>query len=52
MTLITVAAMALAVPQTFELCQQRGPLIEHFQELGRRFAHVLDAPPKPGMRVI
>ena len=30
----------------------RGPLVDHFHELGRRFAHVVDKPPKPALRVI
>jgi hypothetical protein len=31
----------------------RGPLVEHFQELGRRFGHTLNAPPpRPTLRVI
>ena len=30
----------------------RGPLVDHFAELGRRFAHVVDKPPKPALRVI
>jgi hypothetical protein len=29
-----------------------GPLVEHFAELGRRYAHLLEAPPKPSLRVI
>ena len=29
-----------------------GPLVEHFAELGRRYAHLLDAQPKPVLRVI
>jgi len=29
-----------------------GPLVEHFAELGRRYAHLLDAPPKPTLRVV
>ena len=29
-----------------------GPLIEHFNEIGRRYGHTLDAPPKPALRVI
>jgi hypothetical protein len=30
----------------------QGPLVAHFGELGRRFRHLLDAPKKPGLRVI
>ena len=30
----------------------RGPLGEHFAELGRRCAELLDAPPRPGLRVV
>lgn len=31
----------------------RGPLVEHFAELGRRFAKTLDVPePKPKLKVI
>ena len=30
----------------------RGPLVDHFAELGRRFAHIVDKPPKPPLRVI
>ena len=29
-----------------------GPLVDHFAELGRRYAHLLEAPPKPSLRVI
>jgi hypothetical protein len=29
-----------------------GPLVEHFQELGRRYSHLLNKPAKPGLRVI
>ncbi len=29
-----------------------GPLVDHFQELGRRYAETLDAPVKPKLRVI
>ena len=29
-----------------------GPLVEHFAELGRRYAHLLEAPPKISLRVI
>jgi hypothetical protein len=31
----------------------RGPLVDHFAELGRRFGHTLDTPPpRPKLRVI
>jgi hypothetical protein len=30
----------------------RGPLVEHFAELGRRYAHLLREPEKLGLRVI
>ena len=30
----------------------QGPLIDHFQELGRRYAAALDAPPKPSLRLV
>ena len=30
----------------------RGPLVDHFAELGRRFVHVVDVTPKPGPRLI
>ncbi len=30
----------------------QGPLIDHFQELGRRYAAVLHAPAKPKLRVV
>ena len=29
-----------------------GPLVDHFQELGRRFAEALDAPPRPSLKVV
>ncbi len=29
-----------------------GPLVEHFAELGRRYAHLVDTPPRPTLRVI
>jgi hypothetical protein len=29
-----------------------GPLVEHFAELRRRYGRLLNAPPKPGLRVI
>jgi hypothetical protein len=30
----------------------RGPLVEHFRELGRRYGELLDAPPRPCLRVV
>ncbi len=30
----------------------QGPLIDHFQELGRRYAAALDVPAKPKLRVV
>jgi hypothetical protein len=30
----------------------RGPLVEHFHELGRRYADLVDTPPKPTLRII
>ncbi len=30
----------------------QGPLIDHFQELGRRYAEALDVPKKPTLRVV
>lgn len=30
----------------------RGPLVEHFAEIGRRFSHLLDAPQKPKLRLV
>jgi hypothetical protein len=30
----------------------RGPLVEHFAELGRRYSELLDAPPRPSLRVV
>ena len=30
----------------------RGPLVDHFAELGRRYAHLLDAAPKTSLRVV
>lgn len=30
----------------------RGPLVDHFAEIGRRYAHLLDAPPKTSLRVV
>jgi hypothetical protein len=30
----------------------RGPLVEHFMELGRRYGELLDAPPRPCLRVV
>jgi hypothetical protein len=32
--------------------RHQGPLVEHFGELGRRYAHLLNAPQKPSFRVI
>lgn len=29
-----------------------GPLVEHFAELGRRYGHLLQAPPKPRLRLV
>jgi len=30
----------------------QGPLVDHFGELGRRYAHLVEAPPKPTLRVV
>ncbi len=30
----------------------QGPLVDHFQELGRRYAKALDGPDKPALRLV
>lgn len=35
-----------------EAARGRGPLVDHFRELGRRYAKLLDAPQKPTLRVV
>lgn len=39
-----------AVRLAMEAAAGRGPLVDHFAELGRRYAHTLDTP-KPGTKL-
>ena len=41
-----------AVKLAIQAANRRGPLIDHFDELGRRFASELDHKPAPKLRVI
>ena len=41
-----------AVALAQQAARRQGPLVEHFGELGRRFQHLLQAPPKPDLHII
>ncbi len=44
--------LAVAVALAQQAMGGRGPLVEHFAELGRRFGHTLREPTKPSLRAI
>ncbi len=44
--------LSRAVVLAQQAARGTGPLVEHFAELGRRYAHLVDAPPQPTLRII
>ena len=42
----------LAVQLAIRAARRQGPLVDHFAELGRRFAHELAVKPRAGLRVV
>ena len=42
----------IAVALAQQAARGQGPLVDHFQELGRRYHKLLDAPQKPTLRVV
>lgn len=44
--------LSRAVVLAQQAARDVGPLVEHFAELGRRYAHLVDTPPRPTLRVI
>jgi hypothetical protein len=44
--------LSRAVVLAQQAARGTGPLVEHFAELGRRYAHLVDEPPRPALRVI
>ena len=45
-------ALNTAVALAQQAARGEGPLVQHFMEIGRRYAKLLDAPSKPKLRLV